>query len=466
MAKLVAIGDSLTQGFQSLAINKTLLSFPAMIAECLGVHVPDFRVPNFSGKGGLPLNIEWLARGLEARRGSGLTPFEWLLAVDDIIELLDEVEGYWETGKGARGARDVLYHNLAVWGFEVGDAYNITAKMCKQAIQKSKDDWFRPPSEPRLRTAYRVLNPARLRSRDEDTQIEVAKRIRQEDGEIENLLVWLGANNCLHTVVQLEIIETGDIPPGPNSHYTLWKPKAFRRQYDKLAGHIQAVGANNVYVGTVPHVTIPPVSRGIMKDRGRLPAGRKYFDYYTSFYIKDKAFDPARHPHLTGEEAEKIDTYIDAYNEIIRENAERYGWHVVDTCQVLDDLAVRRNHGRPKYRLPTALQDLNIRFFEIEPAGTLKNGGLISLDGVHPTTSGYAVVAHEFIEVMRKQNPAIRDVDFAKMRQWDTWLAGHPAPWMIFLGCWSCWSAGSTSAGFIKRTTDNIKNRADTSYST
>ncbi|MGK7877493.1 MAG: hypothetical protein AB4426_30585 [Xenococcaceae cyanobacterium] len=33
--KLVAIGDSLTQGFQSGSISKTDLSYPAMIARCL-----------------------------------------------------------------------------------------------------------------------------------------------------------------------------------------------------------------------------------------------------------------------------------------------------------------------------------------------------------------------------------------------------------------------------------------------
>ncbi len=41
---------------------------PAMIAESLGIYVPDFRVPNFSGKGGLPLNIEGVARELEEKK--------------------------------------------------------------------------------------------------------------------------------------------------------------------------------------------------------------------------------------------------------------------------------------------------------------------------------------------------------------------------------------------------------------
>ena len=127
MAKLVAIGDSLTQGFQSLAIQKTNLSYPAMIAECLEKPIPEFRVPDFMGKGGLPFNIEWLSRELEIRYGKDISIFEWPFATDHIIDLLDDVEDYWERGKGARPKKDLLYHNLAVWGFEVADAYTINS---------------------------------------------------------------------------------------------------------------------------------------------------------------------------------------------------------------------------------------------------------------------------------------------------------------------------------------------------
>jgi len=425
MAKLVAIGDSLTQGFQSLAIYATNLSYPAMIAECLGVPPPGFQMPSFLGKGGLPINIEWVARQLEERYAGRLEAFKWIPAVHTIVELLDEVEDYWERGKGAQPSSNALYHNLAVWGFEAGDAYNINAGMCEDAIQNPQDDWFSWPSQPRLRTAYRVLNPAQLPARRVDTQISVAKKIKQQDGEIENLIVWLGANNCLGTVVQLKMVETGDNPPGPNSTYTLWKPTAFRTEYEELARQINEIGATNVYVATVPHVTIPPVTRGIMKDRGRLPLSRTYFDYYTRFFIKDKEFNENRDPYLSGAQAAQIDQYVDEYNAIIRAQAGQYGWHIVDMCKVLDDLAVRRNHGTPKYQMPEALRDLTIRLFEIDTSGKRISGGLTSLDGVHPTTCGYAIAAQEFINVMRAQNPGIRGIDFAKMRTLDT-LVTHP----------------------------------------
>jgi hypothetical protein len=99
----------------------------------------------------------------------------------------------------------------------------------------------------------------------------------------------------------------------------------------------------------------------------------------------------------------------------------------VDTCQLLDDLAVRRNHGRPPFPMPVDFSDLSVRFFEIDPVGRLKAGGLISLDGVHPTACGYALVAQEFINVMRaKSGEPIRDLDFASIRRWDTLVTAPP----------------------------------------
>jgi hypothetical protein len=241
MAKLVAIGDSLTQGFQSLAITHTKLSYPAMIADCMGLTDGEFRLPDFKGSGGLPLNLEWLARKLEHKYRSDINFFEWFGVIFDIVAILDDVEDYWERGRGSESATDTEYHNLAVWGFVVADSYSITAKLCEEEISKTKyssDAWFAIPGEPRLRTAYRVLNPAQTSKKGKLTQVGIAKKIAEDDGGIEHLIVWLGANNCLATVVNLKIHETGNDPPGRLSDYTLWKPQAFQKEYERLADDI------------------------------------------------------------------------------------------------------------------------------------------------------------------------------------------------------------------------------------
>ena len=205
--------------------------------------------------------------------------------------------------------------------------------------------------------------------------------IKETDGEIENLIVFLGANACLGTVVKLEMKETEDDPPGAWSEYTLWSKSAFEKEYVKLADYVRRISAKNVYVATVPHVTIPPITRGVMKGGGELRPGETYFDYYTRYSIREDDFDPETDPHVTKAQAEAIDNRIDFYNETIGGIAAQYGWHVVDVCDVLDKLAVRRNHGQPSYEMPQELRDLDLRFFEIDKSGRIKSGGLIGLDG-------------------------------------------------------------------------------------
>lgn len=428
MAKLVAIGDSLTQGFASGAITNTDLSYPAMIADAMGLDVTTFRRPNFRGSGGLPCNLEWLARRLEERFGYNVAGFEWLRSIPTIQSLLDEVEDYWERGKGTQVEKPVLYHNLAVWGFETADAYNVTAGVCEERAKDKKDDWFAIPSEPRSRTAYKVLNPAQDNKRKSATQISVAQDIADAENGIEHLILFMGANNCLGTVLELEVRETGDVPPGAFTNYTLWSEKAFEAEYTGLIDRVLKLKAKNVYVATVPHVTIPPITRGIMENRGRLPDDKTYFDYYTRFWIKDKDFDPERDPCLSGEEASEIDARIDKYNAFIRHAAANNpNWHLVDLCDVLDRLAIRRNHGKVAYPLPPAISDLGVRFFELEPGRTVRaDSGIFSLDGIHPTTCGYGIIAQEFINVIKTTGESIRNIDFADIRRWDTLVTAPP----------------------------------------
>ena len=56
--RFVAIGDSLTHGFQSGAVFNTDLSYPAIVAHELG-WLESFNYPKYEGLGGMPLNIEY-----------------------------------------------------------------------------------------------------------------------------------------------------------------------------------------------------------------------------------------------------------------------------------------------------------------------------------------------------------------------------------------------------------------------
>jgi hypothetical protein len=124
MHRLVTIGDSLTQGFKSGAILETNLSYPAIVAWEMGLAEDGFRYPSFNGHGGLPINLEYLLRRLDKAFGPDLNPLEVPLAAVYLRDWMDEVEDFWERGRGTEPINySGPYHNLAVWGFEIQDAY-------------------------------------------------------------------------------------------------------------------------------------------------------------------------------------------------------------------------------------------------------------------------------------------------------------------------------------------------------
>ncbi len=122
---------------------------------------------------------------------------------------------------------------------------------------------------------------------------------------------------------------------------------------------------------------------------------------------------------------------------------------VLGECE-LDRLAARRYIDDPlarpewwrKYELPPELANLSpepdSRFFATGPEGRTQ-GGLFSLDGVHPTTIGYGILSQELIDVMQryagvefylgdgrtKRTGPVR-VDFGRLISRDTLISDPP----------------------------------------
>jgi hypothetical protein len=88
-------------------------------------------------------------------------------------------------------------------------------------------------------------------------------------------------------------------------------------------------------------------------------------------------------------------------------------WLVLDVAGLLDRLASRRYiedvNARPswwsQYPLPGPVAALkptiDSRFLAGDGKGGRSDGGLFSLDGVHPTTVAYGMIAQELITIMR-----------------------------------------------------------------
>jgi len=193
----------------------------------------------------------------------------------------------------------------------------------------------------------------------------------------------------------------------------VWQPAHFAAEWDALVLELKRIDARHVIIATVPQVTIAPIARGW---NGKARPGSRYFPYYVRPWIDDNDFDINRDAHLTEDDARRIDSAIDAYNTTIISSvtaARREGrdWYLFDLGGLLDSLATRRYledpAARPSwwkpYDLPAELQAVdpppNTRFFRSGPQGRT-DGGLFSLDGVHPTTIGAGIIAREIIRII------------------------------------------------------------------
>ena len=454
--RLVAIGDSLTHGFQSGAVFQTDLAYPAIIAHELGWD--GYRFPEYPGRGGIPLNIELVLRDLEHRYGAGINAWESPLALFRVRSLMDEIEDYWERGPGSASPTrsQPFLHALAVYGWDLRDALERTATSCAALIGTASDDVIHQAVEHGGERAALRVYPHTPETADM-TLFDVAAalgRDHDEDTEagIETLIVMLGSNNALQTVTKLQVSWSGAdyADAARKGAYTIWCPDHFERELSLVVDRVRAIGARHVIWGTIPHVTIPPISRGL---GSKSAIGSRYFPYYSRPWIDSARFDPQLHPHLTGEQARAVDYAVDMFNDVIqtvvaRGRAADLDWYLFDMSGLLDRLAARRYiddpNARPAwwtpYPTPPDLARLapkvDSRFLTGDGRGGRATGGLFSLDGVHPTTVGYGIIAQELVNIMRTAGVQFHrpdgsersdplTVDFNRLLQRDTLLT-HP----------------------------------------
>ena len=470
--KLAVVGDSLSQGFQDGAIGRDfpLRSFPAIVARALGLTVGTnptdaFRVPTIPGDG-LPLDILALLGRIRQRTGAHISALEWPTKVlPEVAHYFDELETFYERGPGARPVGfGGVYHNLAAYGLTVFEGTHLTSRLCDQQISDAegwfRDDLFGTPSGAKYRAAKLVLDPDGRRP--DATQLDNLDYLVNGNAQLgieadppDALIVWLGANDCLGTVVALEV---HDMPPdagstiGARHAFNLTSDSQFLADYRALAVRIDAIlGGRDipVFVGTIPDVSIPPLAKGV----GTLKDG--LFDYYVRFFVKDEDRPPPLHKRLTRADVATVQMRIRRFNDHVRTvSGERRNWHVVEIADVLDQLAVRRNHhadpaeplrqyyareGRPNHPLLTpALVDPvpSLLTLRSDQHGKRLSGGLTSLDGVHPTTIGYGIAAEVFLKTMQAQGISGADpmnVDWPGLIAQDRLLRRAPVIWQDFL---------------------------------
>jgi hypothetical protein len=426
----------------------------------------DYVIPSWPGSG-LPLNLEALLRKVSEKVGRNIDLFDWPTVLAVAGAQIDRTEDCYERGVGAPSrpfGGAPAFHNLAVQGFDVADAWLVTPELCLQQIDEKeknpprKDDIFQPPSASFYRTAYNVLNPQRDPAKNGWSALTWLQHHAETQG-VENLILWLGANNALGTVISLDVKATNGPPrtvggkkvaydpgmsrPERDELYNLWAPDHFAIDYAELMRRVREALKNNrhtdwrVFVGTVPAVSIAPLAKGVGAEYAWpdpfevLPASKYYHNYTHVIFDEEHAAKGGR--KLGVRDVYAIDQYIAAYNKIIRAEVGKANagpgpdrFHVVDICSVLLEGAWKRNGGQPPYKWPKGVLDhfpmVDTRFYHATPEGHLEMGGLFGLDGVHPSAIGQGVIAHEFLKVMRQARPGatLNELDWDEIYQSDS----------------------------------------------
>jgi hypothetical protein len=460
--KLFTIGDSLAQGFMSGAAARADLSFSTLIARALGLNPGSTKKNNIDyfypawQKGGLPANLENILRRINSRCGAGISVLELAKALKIINRIIDDSEDYYERGKGREDSKYPglvpFFHNVSVWMLTVADAWLVKPETCLEAIHKQgfysrADGLFAIADCSFYRTALKVLAP---NLENNFSQLDWLQSHAEKEG-IENLILWLGINNTMGTILSFEIHPTPNDPFNrPHlltfaercaGNWNLWHPGDFAAEYCELierVDHIMKTYNTNkdwqVFIGTVPYLTIAPFIKGIGPEV-RVDGKGAFYERYT-YVFYDEDYARKKGCSLSIDQVLQIDDYVDEYNKAIRElinlknrehenNNRQKPYHIVDICEAFNRMAWKRNKGKPPFVYPpyfkTIESPVNTKYYHTDTSGRIVQGGIFSLDGVHPSAVGQGLIAAEFMKVMEGAGVVFKNsLDWKKIFDSDT----------------------------------------------
>ncbi len=203
-----------------------------------------------------------------------------------------------------------------------------------------------------------------------------------EDPEL--LILWIGANDVLGAVIN---------PPEIDGVSYLTPVDQFRGDYEEVVRKLNATGADMV-IATIPKVTIAaylldgklfgfpdgffvplPVALGVLS--GALGP--------EALLIPGNIMDPL--------EVAAINAHTEALNAVITEVASAQGIPVLDVYSWLEGLAQAQ---------PIKMGPFSIGLDYAPAFSATGTSGFFSLDGFHPSNTGYALVGNEFIKIINQ----------------------------------------------------------------
>lgn len=362
----VAVGNSLTAGMQSGGVVEAFqrYSFPNLIATQFGTA--SFVQPLIPAPGtGAIMKL------------TSISP-------------VTIVTGETNVNPPSNSAHPVPYHNLGIPGAILFDAIDESSILVR-AQQRSNPYYL-------------------LYMRDQDlfgkSVIEQALRLKPTV-----MTFWFGANDVLGYVTSGGTRGTNTGAGGGEPGKLPTEPVVFRSLYATALNAIKTASpATKVIVGTIPNPTVIPfctvVPRKIpnpqnasqllsiyykKKDGSVHEVGNDDYVLLTAQAQFARGFgltpaNPLESNYVLDKDELAIATVaLSEFNTIIREEAAKVGYVVADVSSEFDKIAREGYHAAGE----------SYTFAYI-------SGGLFSLDGVHPTSRGYGLLANIFIAAMNK----------------------------------------------------------------
>jgi lysophospholipase L1-like esterase len=288
--------------------------------------------------------------------------------------------------------------NVSVPGFTVGALVGYPAACNPSPVNN--------PLFPIQVMAAEILNPGCLLPAP--TLLAEAAALRPSTS-----ILWVGGNDALFALLFA----------GPPT-----SPETFRFLYD-IAASTMAAASGHLILANIPDVTLVPYLTSIDKLSAALnvPApllaglglnpGDMVTPYAFQFIQMNGLLTPLPDTIPQGPVVirasmiAQIKEAVAAYNTSIAEEAAFHHATLVDIHSLVNDLAA---HG-----MVVNGQKLTTDFM----------GGLFSLDGIHPTNTGYAIIANEFIKTMNRSMAAgIPPVSVVQVSKTDPLIfpADHP----------------------------------------
>lgn len=356
LGRLVVIGDSLSAGFQSgcLVESGQANSYPARIAAQAGVPLPQ---PLITADG-IPICLELKPDGSIGPIQNG------------------------QFGTRANPAEQAL--NLAVPGHNAVDALSKRPQVPDPVNRPGDILTDLILGLPGLFVPPELGGPLAL------SQVEWAELLMPD-----TILLWLGSNDALGAAT-FSLAN----PPEADELDRLTDPDDFAETFSQIMSRLSATGAK-VAVANVPDVTViaflvplrdVATGAGLPVELVATLLGANPDDFVTLEalpLVESILVNPATGPLPDAavrdqEEIAAIQAAVESFNAVIAEEAAVHGAALVDIRGLLDEV--------DEIGIVVGGQRLTTDFL----------GGVFSLDGVHATNTGYALVANEFIRALNR----------------------------------------------------------------